>query len=227
MSGPQGSDPTQPWAGSGSQHPSSDPSQPASAVAATGRPARISLRGSSNLPAYTPQQYPYYRSTRAAADYAAAAAVPADRAVRPAGQTQLRPAGHPAVRPAARPVRQQPGQYGQQPGQYGQYPQYGSHREPRRVPSGRWRSSAAIIGLLAAWSSPWCWCWLLEARLLRHHQAGRQRRAGRCAADPHRRDQRLRRQERQGRQVQQRQNPTVKKGDTFDCEVSIDGTKRR
>ena len=44
---------------------------------------------------------------------------------------------------------------------------------------------------------------------------------------PDRRNQRLRRQERQGRQVQQRPEPDGQKGDTFNCEVSIDGTKRQ
>ncbi len=52
----------------------------------------------------------------------------------------------------------------------------------------------------------------LEAGLLRHHHAGRRGRSDRCAADPDRRGQRLRRQERQGCPVQRRCQPRGEEG---------------
>ena len=87
------------------------------------------------------------------------------------------------------------------------------HRRHHRPAGGRHRRARAGVGLL-------------EARL-RHHQARHQFGSVRCPANPDRRGQRLRCQERQGRQGNDGQSPTVKKGDTFNCEVSIDGTKRQ
>ena len=125
-----------------------------------------------------------------------------------------------ASRPAA-------GQYGQQPGQYGQYPQYGSTESPE----GSKRSLAlvgGIIGLLAAivvavvavlgfWKPGFFMTTKLDVdaaqsgvqQILTDESNGY---GAKNVKDV---------------KCNDGQSPTVKKGDTFDCEVSIDGTKRQ
>ena len=125
---------------------------------------------------------------------------------------------------------QQPGQYGQQPGQpgqYGQYPQYGS----TETQEGSKRSLAVVggvIGLLAAlvvavvavlgfWKPGFFVTTKLDVSAA---QSGVQQ---------------ILTDESNGYgaknvkdvKCNNGQSPTVKKGETFDCEVSIDGTKRQ
>ena len=247
MSGPQGSDPTQPWPGQqpepGKDQPSSDPSanQPWQPPTSGAEQPTTAAPAWQPPPAYDPQQqqYPQYQQP-SAAGVPAAAPVPADRAVRPAAQ-RVQPAGVPgSVRPT-RPVRpagqqygqqpgqygQQPGQYGQQPGQYGQYPQYGAPG----AEEGSKRSLAVIggvIGLLAAiivavvlvmgfWKPGFFVTTKLDVNAA---QTGVQQ---------------ILTDEANGYgaknvkdvKCNDGQSPTVKKGDTFNCEVSIDGTKRQ
>ena len=139
----------------------------------------------------------------------------------------IRPAGLSAVRPAARPVRPAARQYGQQPGQYGQYPQYGS----TETPEGSKRSLAlvgGIIGLLAAlvvavvavlgfWKPGFFVTTKLDVsaaqsgvkQILTDESNGY---GAKNVKDV---------------KCNNGESPTVKKGETFDCEVSIDGTKRQ
>ena len=162
MSGPQGSDPTQPWPGQqpepGKDQPSSDASANQPWQPPTSGAEHTDHRGAglAAAAAYDPQQqqYPQYQQP-SAAGVPAAAAVPADRAVRPAAQ-RVQPAGVSAS------------QYGQ-PGQSATASSMGSsrastassrvntassrastastrstpRRAPRRARSAHWPSSAA------------------------------------------------------------------------------------
>ena len=219
MSGPQGSDPTQAWSG----QPQSDQPEWRSRRLLSSRPPRC-RPGSACIHAAAVSAVPAPGRSRRPTP----AAVPAGRPVRPAGAA-YNPSAY--QQPAVRSARPRPAAWsaGQQPGQYGQHravrPAAGSvrpagaavfavrhvghrggfqevtgrhrrHRRPARRHRRRRRSGTR----------------LLEARLLRHHQARRQRRADRRVADPVRRGQRLRRQERQGRQVQQRRQPDGEEG---------------
>ena len=199
MSGPQGSDPKQPWPGQqpeqGEDQPSSDPSanqpwqpptsgaeqQPTTAAPAWQPP-----------PAYDPQQqqYPQYQQPSA---------------------------------PAYQPPQQYPPteQFGQQPSEY----------SPPGAEEGSKRSMAVVggvIGLLAAlivavvlvlgfWKPGFFVTTKLDVNAA---QTGVQQ---------------ILTDEANGYgaknvkdvKCNNGQSPTVKKGDTFDCEVSIDGTKRQ
>ena len=224
MSGPQGPDQTQPWPGQ--DQPSSDPShQPG--VAATGpRPGSACVAATTS--GLLAAAVPVVSATRATA-LCAAAAVPADRAVRPgSGYGQQ-----------AYP------QYGQQPGQAstGSSPAITantvSSRSVRPVsavrlhrdPEGSKRSLAlvgGIIGLVAAlvvavvavlgfWKPGFFVTTKLDVSAA---QSGVQQ---------------ILTDESNGYgaknvkdvKCNNGDSPTVKKGETFDCEVSIDGTKRQ
>ena len=122
---------------------------------------------------------------------------------------------------------QQPGQYGQQPGQYGQYGQYGAPE----AAEGSKRSLAVVggvIGLLAAlvvavvavlgfWKPGFFVTTKLDVgsaqsgvkQILTDESNGY---GAKNVKDV---------------KCNNGQSPTVKKGETFDCEVSIDGTKRQ
>ena len=234
MSGPQGSDPTQPWPGQqpepgrssrrasrrptsrGSRHPAAE--QPTNAAPQWQQPPAYDPQQQQypqyqqpQQPAYQPpQQYPpteqfgqqpteygpqaYPQPVSTASSPASTASSTASR-VRPVRPTarSIRPAAR-AVR-AARPVRavRRPGL------RRGFQALAGGHRRRDRAAGRDHRRHRAGARLL-------------EARLLRHHQARRRRGADRCAADPDRRGQRLRRQERQGRQVQRRSEPDGQEG---------------
>ena len=218
-----------------------------------GRPTdhRGAARGSrrpttrSNSSTRSTRSSPGYQPSSRSPGLPAAAAVPADRAVRPAARPSTARRRTPSqygqpgqygqpVRPAAgqygqQPGQygQQPGQYGQQPGQYGQYPQYGAPA----AEEGSKRSLAVIggvIGLLAAivvavvlvlgfWKPGFFVTTKLDVSAA---QTGVQQ---------------ILTDEANGYgaknvkdvKCNDGQNPTVKKGDTFNCEVSIDGTKRQ
>jgi hypothetical protein len=222
MSGPQGPDQTQPWPGQ--DQPSSDPSnQPPAWQQPT--PGQDQPAWQQQSPAYTPQQYPSYpqpgqqpytppQQYPSAEQYGQQP--PADYSQQPYPQY-----GQPGQ------YGQQPGQYGQQPGQYGQYGQYGAPESPE----GSKKSMAVIggvIGLLAAlvvavvavlgfWKPGFFVTTKLDVGAA---QSGVQQ----ILSD-----------ESNGYGAKNvkdvtcnnGQSPTVKKGDTFDCEVSIGGTKRQ
>jgi Domain of unknown function (DUF4333) len=245
MSGPQGSDPTQPWPGQqpepGKDQPSSEPSgnqawqpptsgaeqQPTAAAPAWQQP-----------PAYDPQQqqYPQYQQPSTPAYQPPQQYPPTEQFGQQPGayNPQQYPGqyGQPQYgqqygqQPDAQ-YGQQPGQYGQQPGQYGQYPQY----TPPGAEEGSKRSLAVIggvVGLLLAIVVAvvlvlgfWKPGWFVTNKLdINAAQTGVQQ---------------ILTDETNGYgaknvkdvKCNQGESPTVKKGGTFDCEVSIDGTKRK
>jgi hypothetical protein len=255
MSGPQGSDPTQPWPGQepepGKDQPSSEPSgnqpwQPPTSGAdqpTTAAPAW-------QPPAYDPQQqqYPQYQQPSdpqyqqpAAPAYQPPPQYPPTEQF---GQqpSEYSPQGYPTQygqpgqpgqygqqygQPPGAQYGQQPTQYGQQPGQYGQYPQYGAPAGEE----GSKRSLAVIggvIGLLAGIIVAvvlvlgfWKPGFFVTTKLdISAAQSGVQQ---------------ILTDEANGYgaknvkdvKCNSGQSPTVKKGDTFNCEVSIDGTKRQ
>jgi hypothetical protein len=247
MSGPQGSDPTQPWPGQqpepGKDQPSSEPSgnkawqpptsgaeqQPTTAAPAWQQP-----------PAYDPQQqqYPQYQQPSAPTYQPPQQYQPTEQfgqqpseynpQAYPSQYGQPGQYGQPYGQPPGAQYGQQPGQYGQQPGQYGQYPQYGA---PPGSEEGSKRSLAVIggvLGLLAAlivavvlvlgfWKPGFFVTTKLDVSAA---QSGVQQ---------------ILTDEANGYgaknvkdvKCNDGQSPTVKKGETFDCEVSIDGTKRQ
>jgi hypothetical protein len=261
MSGPQGSDPTQPWPGQqpepGKDQPSSEPSgdqgwQPPTPAADQPTTAAPEWQP----PAYDPQQqYPQYPQQPAAPAYQPEQ--PSAPTYQPPPQyppteqfgqqpSEYSPQGYPSQYPQpgqygqqygqqpeygqqpGTQFGQQPTQYGQQPGQYGQYPQqYGAPG----AEEGSKRSLAVIggvIGLLAAiivavvlvlgfWKPGFFVTTKLDVSAA---QSGVQQ---------------ILTDEANGYgaknvkdvKCNDGQSPTVKKGDTFNCEVSIDGTKRQ
>jgi hypothetical protein len=239
MSGPQGSDPTQP-----DQQPQGDqpawqqppaPEQPTTEAPAWGPPA------------YTPQQYPQYPQP----DQGSQQQQP------PTYTPPQYPQGDQYGQPAAYSPSsyQQPGQYGQQPGQPGQYGQYGQQpgqygqygqqpdqygQQPGQQYSPYSSSGTAegskkslgvifgVVGLLAVlvvaavlvlgfWKPGFFVTTKLDvnaaqtgvAQILSDEANGY---GAKNVKDV---------------KCNNGSSPTVKKGDTFDCEVSIDGTKRQ
>jgi hypothetical protein len=239
MSGPQGSDPTQPWAG---QQPQGDqpawqqppaPDQPTTEAPTTWQP-----------PAYTPQQYPQYQQPEAHPPAYQPQQYPQGdqygqqpTAYSPSAYQQPPQYGQPQYgQPQPGQYGQpQPGQYGQQPGQYGQQPdQYGQQFSPypsTGTEEGSKKSLAligGIVGLLAAiivavvcvlgfWKPGWFVTTQLDvsaaqtgvAQILSDEANGY---GAKNVKDV---------------KCNDGASPTVKKGSTFDCEVSIDGTKRQ
>ena len=208
MSGPQGSDPNQSWQppGHDAQQQSSD--QPTQA-APTGSPWQQqppTQEATWQTPAYTPPAYPQYQP--------------------PAEQS------YPQQYPPATPGYGQSEQFGSQPtqfgtpGQYGQYPQqYLPYEEP-----GKKRSGALIGGIAAAIGAVvigavlvlgFLWpAWFVTTKLdVNKAQAGVQQ----VLTD-----------ETNGYGAKNVKdvkcnggtNPTVRKGGTFDCSVSIDGAPK-
>jgi hypothetical protein len=240
MSGPQGSDPTQPWPGQqperGKDQPSSDaaahkPWQPP--TSGTDQPT-TAAPGWHPPPAYDPQQqqYPQYQQPSAPGYQPPPQYPPTEQfGQQPGytgqyGQPQYGQPGQQYGQPGQQ-YGQPPGQYGPQPGQYGQYPQYGTPA----AEEGSKRSLAVVggvIGLLAAiivavvlvmgfWKPGFFVTTKLDVNAA---QTGVQQ---------------ILTDEANGYgaknvkdvKCNDGQNPTVKKGDTFNCEVSIDGTKRQ
>ncbi|UXA11296.1 DUF4333 domain-containing protein [Mycobacterium sp. SMC-8] len=235
MSGPQGSDPTQPWPG---QQPEQGTDQPAGESAANqgwqpptpGAGQQPEQQGW-QPPAYTPQQYPQYQQPTQPPTYTPAQ-YPADQyGQQPA---EYNPAGYPPPGQYS-----QPGGYGQQygqpnaygqPGPYGQYPGAPGYPAPGQE-EGSKRSLAVIggvVGVLAAVVIAavlvlgfWKPGFFVTTKLdINAAQAGVEQ---------------ILTDETNGygaRNVNDVKcnngvSPTVKKGDSFNCEVSIDGTKRQ
>ncbi|MGE2720747.1 DUF4333 domain-containing protein [Mycolicibacterium celeriflavum] len=246
MSGPQGSDPTQSWPGQQPEQPTDQPSSDPSAGQQwqpQGGDATQAAPGW-QPPAYDPtqgQQYPQYQQPA----YQPPQQYPGgeqygQQAYQQPGQYAQPHYGQPYTQPGQPGYQQpgqfgdqsgqfgqQPGQYGQQPGQYGQYPQYGAPGSEE----GSKRSLAVIggvIGLLAAIIVAvvlvlgfWKPGFFVTTKLdIDAAQTGVQQ---------------ILTDEANGYgaknvkdvKCNDGQNPTVQKGGTFDCEVSIDGTKRQ
>ncbi|OBK72163.1 DUF4333 domain-containing protein [Mycobacterium sp. 1274761.0] len=232
MSGPQGSDQTQPWPGQ--DQPSSDPSnQPAWQQSAPGQdqpawqqpaPGQDQPAWQQQPTAYSPQQYPYQPGQQPT--YQAPQQYPSPEQYGQQPGQDYTQQGYPQY---GQPGQQygQPGQYGQQPGQYGQYPQYGS-TESREGSKRSLAVVGGVIGLLAAlivavvavlgfWKPGFFVTTKLDVNAA---QSGVQQ---------------ILTDESNGYgaknvkdvKCNNGQSPTVKKGETFNCEVSIDGTKRQ
>jgi hypothetical protein len=238
MTGPQGSDPTQPDPGS-DQAAEGTPES-------TGWQAPASPDSSSvwQSPAYTPQQYPAYPQQP---DYTAGQPYPYQQ---PGayGQPQEYPQaqyGQPQYGQPQYGQPAQPGQYGQpqygqyaQPGQYGQ-PQYGQppygqppYGQPGQPEEAAGKKSKAalgtILGVLAAlvvaavlilgfWKPGFFVTTKLDVNKAQQgvQQILTDQANGYGAKNV------------QDVKCNSGQNPAVRKGDTFTCEVSVDGTKRQ
>lgn len=249
MSGPQGSDPTQQWPGQQPDQPAEQPSSDPSANQPASQPWQQQPSGSEPTtaapqwqpPAYDPQQQQY-------GQYPQQPAYQPPQEYQP--PTEYSPQAYPQQGQYGQPGYDQsgqytapygqPAQYGQQPGQYGQPTQYGQQPGQYGQPgqfgaptadSGSKRSLAVIggvIGLLAALIVAvvlvlgfWKPGFFVTTKLdIDAAQTGVQR----VLTD-----------EANGYgaknvtnvKCNDGQNPTVKKGGTFNCEVSIDGTKRQ
>jgi hypothetical protein len=257
MSGPQGSDPTQQWTGGQqpdqpAEQPSSDPTsqwqpqQPAASEPTTAapqwQPPAYDPSQQQQPPAYDPSQQQQY------GQYPQQPAYPPPQEYQPPTdygqqtypqQGQYPQPGYDQSQYATQ-YGQPPGQYGQQPAQYGQPGQYGQQPGPYGQPGqfgqpaaeeGSKRSLAVIggvIGLLAALIVAvvlvlgfWKPGFFVTTKLdIDAAQTGVQRvltdeANGYGAKNV------------SNVKCNDGQNPTVEKGGTFDCEVSIDGTKRQ
>ncbi len=220
MSGPQGSDPN-PWQGSdqpatgSEQTPAWQPpagEQPAWQPPAYPQQGQYPQYGQPPPPGYPPTQ-PY----GAPGEYGAP------------GYGQPGPYGQPGaygVPPGAPQYGQYPGQYPQpgQPGQYPQYPQPGAAEASKKS----MRTLGGVLGVLAALAVAavlvlgfWTPGFFVTTKLdVNKAQAGVQQilideSNGYGAKNV------------KDVKCNNGANPTVKKGDTFNCEVSIDGTKRQ
>jgi Domain of unknown function (DUF4333) len=227
MSGPQGSDPNQQWAPPPSGQPGEGQEQP------SGSPEEHGAQEAwQQPPAYTPQQYPSYQP-QSTPPYAPPQQYPSTEQFgqvpqygQPGQYAQPGQYGQPGE------YGQQTGQFGQpgqpgQPGQYGQFPQYG----PPASDQGSKRSLTVIGGVIGALAAIiiavvlvlgfWKPGFFVTTKLdVNKAQTG----VRQILTD-----------ETNGYgaknvkdvKCNNGQNPTVKKGDTFNCEVSVDGTKRQ
>lgn len=237
MSGPQGPDQTQPWPGQ--DQPSSDPSNQPPPAWQQPTPGQDQPAWQPP-PAYSPQQYPSYGQPGQPGQPGQQPSYTPPQQYPPTEQYGQPPTqdygqqGYPQYgqqpgQYGQQPEQygQQPGQYGQQPGQYGQYPQYGS----TETPEGSKRSLAVVggvIGLLAAlvvavvavlgfWKPGFFVTTKLDVgaaqsgvqQILTDESNGY---GAKNVKDV---------------KCNDGESPTVKKGETFECEVSIDGTKRQ
>jgi hypothetical protein len=227
MSGPQGPDQTQPWPGQ--DQPSSEPSnqppawqQPAPGgdqPAPGGDQPTTEAPSWQQPPAYQPQQYPQYQQP-GQQPYAPPQQYPPTEQFGQQPPTDYSQQAYPQY-------GQQPGQYPQQPGPYGQYPPYGAPGTEKGA-----KRSGLMIGLLVV-ALPlliiaailvmlfWIPGFLVTTKLdVNAAQSGVEQiltdeANGYGAKNV------------EDVKCNDGQSPTVKKGDTFDCEVSIDGTKRQ
>lgn len=233
MSGPQGSEPN-PWQASGADNPVGDraanpswqqPEQPGAEGAGAWQPAG-SEAPAWQPPAYPPQQYPQYGQPPMAQGYPA------------------QPYGAPGeYNPAA---YGQPGQYGQ-PGPYGAPPQYGQYppppgqyppqpgQYPPYAPPGAeeaGKKSSRLVGTIMAALGALA---LLAVLVLGFWKPGFFVSTKLDVDKAQQGVQQILTDEANGYgaknvkdvRCNNGQNPDVKKGDTFTCEVSIDGTKRQ
>ncbi len=216
MSGPQGSDPTG-W--QGQDQPGSGPAAGSEQPPAWGQPA-----AGSETPAWQPQAYPQPYQYGQPQGYPAAPPYGAPGEYNPAayqqpgyGQPQYGQYGPPP-------------QYGQypQPGQYpGQYPQYGMPGVPEAGQKSM-KAAGVLLGALGAVA-------LLAVLILGFWKPGFFVTTKLDVNKAQQGVQQILTDESNGYGAKNVKdvkcnngaNPTVKKGDTFTCEVSIDGTKRQ
>jgi hypothetical protein len=232
MSGPQGSDPTQHWTGGQqpdqpAEQPSSDPSanqpwpsQPASSEPTTAAPQwqqpAYDATQQQQPPAYDPtqqQQYPQYPQQ------------PAYQAPQEYQQpTEYNPQAYPQQGQYGQPGYDQSSQYATQYGQPGQYGAPGTEEGSKRslaVIGGVIGLLAAVIVAVVLVMGFWKPGFFVTTKLdIDAAQTGVQRvltdeANGYGAKNV------------SNIKCNDGQNPTVEKGGTFDCEVSIDGTKRQ
>ena len=212
----------------GSSHPASRPGRRPSGNSRPGRRPRtrpLNTGSTSSRPRSTTRRPSRSRSPRATRSKTSTAARPASTVSRPVRSARpARPIPATGAVRAARSVRPT-GQYGQ-PGQYGQYP--GPYGQP---PAGPKRSRAVIgtvVGVFAAILVAvvlvlgfWQPGFFVTTKLdVSKAQAGVQQiltddTNGYGAKNV------------KDVKCNNGQNPTVKKGSSFDCDVSIDGTKRQ
>jgi hypothetical protein len=231
MSGPQGSDPNQPWAPpqQGEQQPGQGQDQPP-AGSEESTPQSPTWQ---QPPAYTPpQQYPSYQppypqGTPPTTDFGAQSYPQTEQYGQPPqyGQPQYGQPGQYAQQPDYS-AQGQPPQYGQ-PGQYGQFSPYGqpgaeqSSKRSLAVIGGVVGGLAAIIVAAVLVLGFWKPGFFVTTKLdVGRAQAGVQQvltdeTNGYGAKNV------------KDVKCNNGQSPKVKKGDTFNCEVSIDGTKRQ
>ncbi len=228
MSGPQGPD-ANPWQGSGHDQTAAGSDQPSAPEAPAWQPPG-SEAPAWQPPGYPPGQYPPY------------------------GQQPM-PPGYPAAAPYVAPPEYNPGPYGPppqygQPGPYGPPPQYGQYPPPvpgqyppagqpgqyqqypppgaeeasqksMRVIGGALGGLAALVLAVVLITGFWQPGFFVTTKLdVNKAQQGVQQiltdeSSGYGAKNV------------EDVRCNNGQNPTVKKGDTFNCEVSIDGTKRQ
>jgi Domain of unknown function (DUF4333) len=226
MSGPQGPDQTQPWPGQ--DQPSSEPSNqpPAWQQPAPGGDQPTPEAPSwQQPPAYQPQQYPQYQQP-GQPPYTPPQQYPPTEQFGQQPPTDYSQQAYPQY-------GQQPGQYPQQPGPYGQYGQAGQFGPytATGTEQGSKRSAGLIIGIIAVLGLLvlaavavvlfWIPGFLVTTKLdVNAAQSGVEQiltdeANGYGAKNV------------EDVKCNDGQSPTVKKGDTFDCEVSIDGTKRQ
>ena len=218
MSGPQGSEPN-PWQASGADTPGSgDPAgswQPAGSEAPAWQP-----------PAYNPQQYPQYGQPPAPGYPPQPYGVP----------TEYNPAAY--GQPGQYGSYGQPGQY-PQPGPYGAPPQYGQYppapgQYPYLPPGAEeaGKKSNRLLGIILGGLGALA---LLAILVLGFWKPGFFVTTKLDVNKAQQGVQQILTDESNGYgaknvkdvKCNNGQNPAVKKGDTFTCEVSIDGTKRQ
>ena len=239
MSGPQGSD-ANPWQGSGPDQPVTGADQPSAPEAPAWQPPG-SEAPAWQPPAY-PQQYPQYGQPPVPPGYPAAPAYWAAPEYNPAaygpppqygqpgpygpppqyGQYPPPPGQYP---PSGQPGQYPPGQPGQYPpGQYPQYPQPGAEDASQKS----MRAAGTVLGVLAAlvlaivlvmgfWKPGFFVTTTLDVTKAQQGVTQILTDESNGYGAKNVKDVRCNNGE----------NPTVKKGDTFNCEVSIDGTKRQ
>lgn len=220
MSGPQGYDPTQPW----------QPQQPGQPEdQGTGQSPATGAEQQWQPPAYTPQQYPQYPQQ---GSYPSA---PQQYPGYPQPEQYGQPAQYGQPGQYGQPTQYgQPGQYGQpaqygQPGQYGQYPQQpGQFPAPgtatKRPTTMLGTVLAACLGIailvllvLGFWKPGFFVTTKLDVEKAQEgvQQILADQTNGYGAKNV------------KDVRCNNGQSPVVKQGDTFNCEVSIDGTKRQ
>ena len=250
MTGPQGSDPTQPSEGSDQPADTTSEQTPSTSDASAWQPPaytppqQYSPYQPPSTPGYTPQQYPQTGYEQQQPTYQQPAASTVSRSMdnrrtgsrrstvspttdsrstvdpRTASNRRISSPASTVSRPYGPPQPSGQPQYGQPP-----YGQPGGDEPTSK------RSMAAlgtILGVLAAIIVAavlvlgfWKPGFFVSTKLdVTKAQTG-------VAADPVGPDQRLRRQNVKDVKCNNGQNPTVRKGDNFTCEVSIDGTKRQ
>ena len=216
MSGPQGSDPN-PW--QGSDQPATGSETPAWQPPAGEQPAW-------QPPAYPPGQYPQYGQPPPGYPPTQQYGAPGEYGV--PGYGQPGQYGQPGAYapPGAPPYGQYPGQY-PPPGQPGQYPPYGqpgaaeASKKSMRVIGGVLGALAALalaaVLILGFWKPGFFVTTKLDVNKAQQgvQQILTDESNGYGAKNV------------KDVKCNNGANPTVKKGDTFNCEVSIDGTKRQ